>query len=141
MHTITITAKDITAKNAIDLSYLLDITTLRPKDGVRRTPAEQAKQLRRLADKQPLTYTVEGPKASAKQPAKKGTTAIKMDMRKGKVTKSSKVRDMILEHEATIGKSAVIKKIRNELDFSYTLAYTYYTKNRAILVKLGKLEK
>jgi len=64
-----------------------------------------------------------------------------MDQRQGKETKSSKVRAMILAHDKTLGKSALIKKFRDELDFSYSLAYTYYTKNRAILVKSGEYAK
>ena len=139
MTKIIVTAKDITSKTAVDLSYKLGISTLRAKDGARRTPSEQAKQLKRLVAKQELSYTEEV-KAKAKTTAK-GERIIQMDQRQGKETKSSKVRAMILAHDKTLGKSALIKKFRDELDFSYSLAYTYYTKNKAILIKSGEYAK
>jgi len=69
MTKIIVTAKDITSKTAIDLSYKLGISTLSSRDGVRRDGAGQAKQLKRLVAKQELSYTEEV-KAKAKTTAK-----------------------------------------------------------------------
>ncbi len=141
MKTITVTARDINSKTAFDYSYLLKISTCSAKDGVKREANAQAKQLKRLLAKAPngtLTYEIEVPKKEKVAKVAK-PRLVKMDLRQGKETKSSKVRAMILELDKTLGKSALIKKFQTELDFSYSLAYTYYAKNRAILVKTGKI--
>lgn len=138
MTQITVTAKDINSKTAFDYSYLLGISTMSAKDGVKRNANAQAKQVKRILAKAPggtMSYEAEVTKEKVAK-----TRLVKMDVRQGKETKSSKVRAMILEHDKTLGKSALIAKFRKELDFSYSLAYTYYTKNRAILVKEGKIK-
>jgi hypothetical protein len=129
--TVTVTADIINAANAIELSSKLEIPTVNTK-GNERTGSEQAKYLKGKLKNNPMTF----------ETTEKSKNALNggMDQRQGKMTKTSRARQMILENNGELNKSEMVKKIMNELNFTYSLAYTYYTHNVQRLVASGQLE-
>ena len=130
MKTIIVTAQEVNAQNAKELSEKLGIVTVNAK-GNERTDSEQSKFLKtklNAAEKkgEALSYT----EGRIPQPGKNKKAGVgEIVKRKGKVTKSQQVRDILAQTGEDFDRLAMVDKLCKKFNWPRDLAGRYLVDN------------